>query len=66
MKYINYILLVVGAATAFYSDTFTGYNQKTTVLVVGMVLMMLGIYRISRGLRSRTDQSDAEENSQNE
>ncbi|MFH4968188.1 hypothetical protein V8G61_08280 [Gaetbulibacter sp. M240] len=66
MKYINYILLVVGAATAFYSDTFTDYNQKTTVLVVGMVLMMLGIYRISRGLRSRSNQSDAEENSQNE
>ena len=63
MKYLNYVLLVVGAATAFYSDTFANYNQKTAVLVAGMVLMMLGIYRISRGLRSRSDQSDREENS---
>lgn len=62
MKYLNYIFLIVGAVTAFYSDTFTDYNRKTTVLILGMILMMLGIYRISRGLRSRSDQSDAENN----
>ena len=59
MKYLNYIFLILGAATAFYSDTFTDYNRRTTVLILGMILMMLGIYRISRGLRSRSDESDS-------
>lgn len=59
MRYLNYFLIVLGATLAFYSDNFEDYNQKTTVLVIGMAVMMIGIYRISKKLRSKSDQDNS-------
>ncbi|GAA4281773.1 hypothetical protein [Gaetbulibacter aestuarii] len=59
MKYLNYFLIILGIALALYSDSFEDYNKKTTVLVLGMAAMMIGIYRISKKLRSRSDRDNS-------
>lgn len=45
-KTINYILIVVGAIIAIYAQA--GEQQDTIVLVGGIMVLMVGIYRISK------------------
>jgi len=57
MKYLNYILIVVGAFTAMYAKV--GEHKNQLVLIVGIVLLMIGVYRISKTIPSRnTDDND--------
>ncbi|MFV0541833.1 MAG: LPXTG cell wall anchor domain-containing protein [Aestuariibaculum sp.] len=51
MKYLNYILILVGAIVALYSNT--GEKQNQYVLIIGIVLLMVGIYRISKTIPSK-------------
>ena len=46
MKYLNYILIVIGATVAIYSKA--GEQQNQYILIGGIVLLMIGIYRISK------------------
>ena len=62
MKYLNYFLILIGAATAFYSDSFNDTNSSSTVLIIGMAIMMVGIYRISRQLPSKSERDNSEDN----
>ena len=51
MKYFNYILILIGAFTAFYAN-----NEKPKhelILIIGIVLIMIGIYRISKTIPSK-------------
>lgn len=64
MKNFNYILIIVGAAVAMYSKA--GTEQSQYLLIGGIVILMLGIYRISRTIPSRhEDEEDEEENDLN-
>lgn len=54
MKYLNYILLLMGAIVAIYAKTGTEQNQ--TILIVGIMLLMLGIYRISKTVPSKNEE----------
>lgn len=56
MKYLNYILIVVGAAVAIYSKAEAQQNQY--ILIGGIVLLMIGIYRISKTIPSKKDNED--------
>ncbi len=56
MKYINYILLVIGATVAIYAKT--GTEQNEYILIGGIAILMLGIYRISKQIPSKTDNDD--------
>ncbi|MFD1163040.1 MULTISPECIES: hypothetical protein [Hwangdonia] len=57
MKYFNYILIILGAVIAVYSKAGTEQNQY--VLIGGIMVLMIGIYRISRGIPSKnTDDED--------
>ncbi|WOD44030.1 hypothetical protein [Hwangdonia lutea] len=57
MKYFNYILIVLGAIIAIYSKA--GAEQNQYVLIGGIMVLMIGIYRISRGIPSKnTDDED--------
>ncbi|WP_372754586.1 hypothetical protein [Mariniflexile sp.] len=56
MKYLNYIFIILGAAVAIYANADTEQNQY--ILIGGIVLLMLGIYRISKTIPSRNDESD--------
>ncbi|WP_298494919.1 LPXTG cell wall anchor domain-containing protein [uncultured Algibacter sp.] len=53
MKYLNYILIIIGAFIAMYAKTGTDQNQY--ILIGGIVLLMIGVYRISRNIPSRND-----------
>ncbi|WP_136480849.1 hypothetical protein [Cognatitamlana onchidii] len=64
MKYLNYILIIIGAFIATYSKV--GEKQNQFLLIAGIVLLMLGIYRIARTIPSRGDGEDENHNAKEE
>lgn len=54
MKYINYILILTGAVIAMYGKSTQEENQY--FLIIGIILIILGVYRIARTIPSKTDQ----------
>lgn len=56
MKYLNYILIIIGAFIAMYAKT--GIDQNQYVLIGGIVLLMIGVYRIARNVPSRHKNED--------
>ncbi len=55
-KNINYILIVIGAIVAFYAQNQEEKNEA--MLIGGIVLLMIGVYRISRHIPSKKDTDD--------
>jgi LPXTG-motif cell wall-anchored protein len=53
MKYLNYIFIVLGAVVAIYAKTGTEQNQY--ILIGGIVILVIGIYRISKTIPSKDD-----------
>ena len=47
-KTLNYILIIIGAVVAIYAQA--GEKQDTVVLVIGIMFLMIGIYRISKNI----------------
>jgi LPXTG-motif cell wall-anchored protein len=62
MKYLNYLLIIVGAVVAIYAKTGTEQNQY--ILIGGITMLMAGIYRISKTIPSRTDDEDSLDNNE--
>jgi hypothetical protein len=58
MKYLNYLLIVLGAAVAIYSEA--GVEQNQYILIGGIVILMIGIYRISKNIPSRNKENEDE------
>lgn len=56
MKYFNYILIILGAAVALYANSEEEQNQY--ILIGGIVLLMIGIYRVSRTIPSKKEIED--------
>lgn len=56
MPYLNYILILIGAIVAIYAKTGTEQNQ--TILIAGIVLLMLGVYRVSKSVPSKEEGSN--------
>ncbi len=58
MKYINYVLIIIGACIALYAEAKAEPNQY--LLIGGIVVLMMGIYRIARTIpsKSATDDDD--------
>lgn len=57
MKYLNYILIVIGSIIAIYAKT--GTRQNEYILIGGIAVLMVGIYRISKSIPSKYDQDDS-------
>lgn len=58
-KNVNYFFIVVGGIIAFYGEKQEPQNQF--LLIGGIVLLMIGIYRISKHIPSKKDtDSDTE------
>lgn len=57
MKYLNYVLIVIGSIVAVYAKT--GTEQNEYILIGGIAILMLGIYRISKDIPSRNDKDDS-------
>ncbi len=64
MKYFNYILIIIGAVIALYSKAGTQQNQY--VLIGGIVVLMIGIYRISRNIPSKNDEGNTQDTNEEE
>ncbi|TXG39428.1 hypothetical protein [Seonamhaeicola maritimus] len=56
MKYFNYILIILGAVVALYANSEEEQNQY--ILIGGIILLMIGIYRISKTIPSKRDIED--------
>nr|WP_321246066.1 hypothetical protein [uncultured Psychroserpens sp.] len=59
-KTISYFLIVIGGLVAIYAQAKAEQNQL--ILIAGIVILMLGIYNISRNIPSKADQEDEHEN----
>lgn len=55
-RLINYICIVVGGIVAIYAQAEV--KQNTYLLMGGIVLLMVGIYRISRNIPSKYDKEE--------
>ncbi len=53
---ISYIMILIGAVVAIYAQADEQQNQF--ILIGGIVILMLGIYRVSRHIPSKRDQND--------
>ena len=56
MKNFNYLLIIIGAVIAIYSKA--GSEQNQYILIGGIVVLMTGIYRISRNIPSKNTDDD--------
>lgn len=64
MKYFNYILIILGALVALYAKTVT--EENLFILIAGIIMLMVGIYRISKAIPSKfNDDQDQENNETN-
>ncbi|UKM64271.1 hypothetical protein GSB9_00818 [Flavobacteriaceae bacterium GSB9] len=64
MKYLNYILIIIGAFVAIYAKA--GARQNQMVLILGIVMLMIGVYRISKSIPSRKSDDNDSGNAENE
>jgi hypothetical protein len=55
-RLINTICIVTGGAIAIYAQAEA--KQNTYLLMVGIVLLMFGIYRTSRNIPSKYDKEE--------
>ena len=60
MKYLNYLFIIIGAVVAMYAKTGTEQNQF--ILIGGIALLMIGIYRITKTIPNKNDEDDNQEN----
>lgn len=61
-RLLNLFLIVLGAIVAIYAKA--GDEQNVYILIAGIVLLMLGVYRISKNIPSKNDQETNEDNTQ--
>ncbi|MEO8934582.1 MAG: hypothetical protein ABI295_09750 [Xanthomarina sp.] len=52
-KYINYLLLLIGSLVAIYAQA--GKEQDVVILVLGIVILMFGLFRISSNIPSKKE-----------
>jgi sulfite exporter TauE/SafE len=57
---ISYFLIIIGGLVAIYAQAKAEQNQL--ILIAGIVILMLGVYNISRNIPSKTDQEDEHQN----
>ena len=53
MKYLNYLLILVGAMVAVYAKA--GEEQNQYILIGGIVVLMIGVYRLSKTIPSKRE-----------
>lgn len=51
---LNLLLIIVGGLIAIYAKA--GVDQNQYLLIGGIVLLMIGVYRISRNIPSKNEQ----------
>ena len=59
-RIISYLLILIGAFVAIYAQA--GEEQNQYILIGGIMVLMLGIYRISRNIPSKSNQDEDQQN----
>ncbi|WP_417889975.1 hypothetical protein [Xanthomarina gelatinilytica] len=49
--YLNYLLILIGCIVAIYAQA--GEEQDVVILILGIIILMFGLYRISSTLTSK-------------
>ena len=57
---LSYILIIIGGFVAIYAQARAEQNQL--ILIGGIVILMLGVYNISRNIPSKKDHEDEHQN----
>ncbi len=52
-RVINLLLIIIGGVIAIYANARMDQNEY--VLIGGIVMLMVGVYRISRNIQSKND-----------
>ena len=63
-KYLNYLLILIGCIVAIYAQA--GEEQDVVILVLGIIILMFGLFRISSGIPSKKDTDQDQEINQEE
>jgi hypothetical protein len=50
-KIINYILIIIGSMVAIYAQA--GEEQDIVILILGIIILMFGLFRISSTIPSK-------------
>ncbi len=58
---LSYVLIITGSALAIYGQS--GEEEHVTMLIIGIMILMFGLYRISSKIPSKFDQ-DVEDKKQ--
>ncbi|WP_339632738.1 hypothetical protein [Bizionia echini] len=53
-QYISYFLILTGSLLAIYGQS--GDEKNVAILIIGIVILMYGIYRISSKIPSKFDE----------
>lgn len=53
---LSYLLILIGGAVAIYANA--DEQQNLIVLILGIIILMLGIYRLSSTIKSKTEDED--------
>ncbi len=56
-RILNLILIVIGGVVAIYAEP--GEGQNTYILLAGVMLLMIGLYRLSKGISSKNHNEDS-------
>ena len=57
-RILNFCCIIIGGLIALYAQAEEKQNQY--ILIIGIVLLMFGIYRISRGVPSKFENKKEE------
>jgi putative Mn2+ efflux pump MntP len=59
-RYFSFFLIVIVGIIAIYVQAKA--DQNLFILIAGIVILMLGVYTISRNIPSKEDQDDEHQN----
>ena len=63
-KSFNYLLILIGCIVAIYAQA--GEKQNQFILIFGIVVLMLGIYRVSKTIPSKFEANGNEQHDEEE
>ncbi|HMC01583.1 MAG TPA: hypothetical protein VKN14_11165 [Flavobacteriaceae bacterium] len=59
-NWINYLFIIIGGIVAFYAQHDEQQNQY--ILIGGIVLLMIGIYRLAKTIPSKSEKDEDSHN----
>lgn len=63
-QYVSYLLILIGSITAIYGQF--GDEKNVAILIIGIIILMYGIYRISSKIPSKFDKESNDKENEHE